>query len=370
MRILFVSHSANLAGAERAMVDLIREARGRGHDVQAFVPRRGQLSDAIGRIRGARANVVPMHWWMSGRGGGIVGLIRVALCVLETPIVGLAIWRAKPDVILVNTSVTPAAMFAGSLSRAGTVVMVRESLITNPSLASVLPKGLIVRLIRKWADEIVAVSAYVAGQCGTNVVIHDGVPPFTAERVPGSPGVLRAVYLGSLTADKCPDEAVEAVRMARAAGADVRLSIYGGGTRQEVEQLGDRIAASRIAEYVTYRGEIDGPGPALAHAEVLLMTSRNEAFGRVTVEALIGGVPVVGYDAGGTREILAGGGGVLVAPNPSALAEVLISLWQDADRLSAMSERALQSGREWVDRRSDKAAIDLIEKVFNDVRPR
>ena len=37
------------------------------------------------------------------------------------------------------------------------------------------------------------------------------------------------------------------------------------------------------------------------------MCSKNEAMGRVTVEALFNGCPVIGYDGGGTPEIIKDG---------------------------------------------------------------
>lgn len=361
--MLFVSHSCQLAGAERSLIELVREAQRRTHEVQVFVPRKGPLQDTLWNLLGVRATVVPMHWWMSGRGRGLVGLVRLGQCLLELPIVAFSIWRARPDVVVVNTSMTPAAMLAASLSPASTLILVRESLLTNPSLASILSKRTILSLMHRWADQIVAVSSYVAGQCGTDLVIHSGVRGFATTKVTGPKGVLRAVFLGSLTPDKCPGEAVESVRLAREAGVDVRLRIYGGGTRQEVEQLHRDIFASQTGGHITYQGKVNGPGTAFQDADVLLMTSRNEAFGRVSVEALIAGVPVVGYDTGGTREILARGGGALVAPEPSAMAEVLVSLCRDPDWLSAIAEEADESGKLWIEKQSEKQMIDAVEAV-------
>ena len=40
---------------------------------------------------------------------------------------------------------------------------------------------------------------------------------------------------------------------------------------------------------------------------VLLMCSRAEGFGRVTVEAMANGIPVMGYNSGGTAELVKDG---------------------------------------------------------------
>ena len=41
--------------------------------------------------------------------------------------------------------------------------------------------------------------------------------------------------------------------------------------------------------------------------DVLLMCSRAEAFGRVTIEAMLRKVPVIGFDSGGTSELIEDG---------------------------------------------------------------
>ena len=45
----------------------------------------------------------------------------------------------------------------------------------------------------------------------------------------------------------------------------------------------------------------------MREATALLMCSRNEAQGRVTIEAMFYGCPVIGYKAGGTQEIIKDG---------------------------------------------------------------
>jgi glycosyltransferase involved in cell wall biosynthesis len=52
-------------------------------------------------------------------------------------------------------------------------------------------------------------------------------------------------------------------------------------------------------------GALDDVRPAFQHADVLLMPSRTEPFGRVAVEAMSAGIPVIGSKVGGLADVLA-----------------------------------------------------------------
>jgi glycosyltransferase involved in cell wall biosynthesis len=93
---------------------------------------------------------------------------------------------------------------------------------------------------------------------------------------------------------------------------------------------------------VRFIGYLDDPTPYYCHADVALMCSSDEAFGRVTVEAMKLGLPVIGIDSGGTNEIIVDGRtGYLIPPNdPSALAGKLRRFWADEEMRSELGRQA------------------------------
>ncbi|MDO9396277.1 MAG: glycosyltransferase, partial [Herbiconiux sp.] len=100
----------------------------------------------------------------------------------------------------------------------------------------------------------------------------------------------------------------EAVAGLRDRGVDAVLTLVGPLDHPEYHvetmALAERLG---VADRVRVEGYQSDPLPYVERADVALMLSRSEAFGRVTLEYLALGTPVVGIGAGGTTELIADG---------------------------------------------------------------
>jgi glycosyltransferase involved in cell wall biosynthesis len=97
------------------------------------------------------------------------------------------------------------------------------------------------------------------------------------------------------------------------------------------------------------------------------VTSRCEAFGRVTVEAMRAGVPVIGTDAGGTPELVADGAtGLLYRPGDAGALAAAIARLMDAPGLAM---RLGEAGRVWATPRfGERQFADSLEAEFAHAR--
>jgi len=91
-------------------------------------------------------------------------------------------------------------------------------------------------------------------------------------------------------------------------------------------------------------------------AAVFVMPSLIEAFGVVFLEAMAAGVPVVGGDTGGTRELIQDGvNGCLVTPRDHRqLADTIVRLLEDG----ALRQRLITQGRHTVRRYTVEAMLE------------
>jgi glycosyltransferase involved in cell wall biosynthesis len=101
--------------------------------------------------------------------------------------------------------------------------------------------------------------------------------------------------------------------------------------------LRERLAAPPLAERITWLPWQEDAAPLLAALNLLVLTSQREPFGRVVIEALACGVPVVAVNEGGPREMLHDGiTGRLVPAKPPALAGAILDLLIDPTRCDVM----------------------------------
>jgi glycosyltransferase involved in cell wall biosynthesis len=122
---------------------------------------------------------------------------------------------------------------------------------------------------------------------------------------------------------------------------------------------------SVFSDRIHWIGHVDDVRPWYRVAQVLVLPSINEPFGRVLVEAMSCGVPVIATNSGGVPEIVRHSqDGLLVAPEKDdAIAEALMEMLTD----DALREGFGQSARE----RSESFSLDThIAKmlyVFQDI---
>ena len=201
---------------------------------------------------------------------------------------------------------------------------------------------------------MVAISEYVASQLLTAAPRLRGrieiIAPAVELATPPAPMtervLKRLVLVGRASDEKGQRDAVEAVAICAEEGVAFELKLVGVGEGNAAQELA-RYAESRgVGELVGFVGWTDDPRHFYEWADATLMLSRNEAYGRVTVESLLSGTPIIGYRAGGTSEILADGGGALVEPHAAALAKEMRLLAGHPDTFMRLRAEAVKRGGE------------------------
>jgi len=281
--------------------------------------------------------------------------------------VSRAIRRWRPDVVHQHfANLSGAAVDAATRLDAPLVLTVHGADVYLPLLSAGtvgLTRRVVLRahqrIVRRAfarANRILAVSDYLAdvaieaGAPASKVEVHyQGVDTdFYRPGVREPAGPPRVVSVSALREAKGTRDLMEA-SIALAASHPHRLVLVGDGPLRALVE-----AVAREHDHIEARGQLDREGvrAQLAEATVLALPTksdgpRREAAGLVLLEAQACGVPVVAYDSGGAREMLANGAtGVLVEEGDvrglaAALAQTLA--------LSVADRRALGTrAREWV----------------------
>lgn len=168
----------------------------------------------------------------------------------------------------------------------------------------------------------------------------------------------RILYLGSLTKFKGPHLLLKAL-----SGLDYHCDLYGEGPlKKKLQQM--------IADYKLDAG-IHPPVPShqipalYAAADVVVFPSQwPEPFGRVAIEAMAAGKPVIGADIGGIRETITNGAGILFqAHNVQDLHHKLKQLLKDKKQCQQLVKEGPIKAQQY----KDAKVIALLMKEYRKI---
>ncbi|MBU5614582.1 glycosyltransferase [Geomonas azotofigens] len=351
LKILFISHSSYLFGAENCALALIEGLDKKRFDTAAVLPADGPFREKLSEL-GVKTHILPLEWWVKNEG-------RLLHAQHEIPLALDRLLRIideeKPDVIHSNTSVICWGAIAAALKGIPHVWHVHEILNGHPSLQSILPLPLLYESINFLTDRAVTVSQAVSDELAGFVdsakvrLIYNGVPC----HAPTAPGKLRnelgagpqqriAVCVTSLQKYKGLDNLVAAAAKACTRDEQLLFAIAGAGSPEAVAELRQQVKDLNLEDKVFHLGFRNDIADILAGSDLFVLPSNKEAFPLVVLEAMAHGKPVVATDCGGTREMVleAETGFIVPVQDPEALAEKILELCSDPARGAAMGEAA------------------------------
>lgn len=358
LTVCFVSHSGDHGGAQLSMLELIDGLTARGVDCRVVLPEDGVVAAALQRRR------VPHLMYRFRRWATGAPRSRWDR-VLKKPLVH--VWRGAKlarlirgwdcDVVVTNTITVCEGALAAALLGLPHVTHAREYGDLDHGLHFEFGPRLSVRILHGLSARFVFNSAALARYYAREVparystVIYNAVSDVGQPRSPGAAATgsgvdeeaFECVLVGSLAPGKGHEEAIRAIEVLRRRGLVVRLKIVGAfgpaGYERSLWELSEVLG---IRGQVEMTGHVVEPWSFFRRADVALMCSRMEAFGRVTVEAMKVGTPVIGARSGGTPEIVRDGvNGLLYSPGDAEdLADKIELLARDRASVRAMGERA------------------------------
>jgi glycosyltransferase involved in cell wall biosynthesis len=363
MRVLYVNHTSHVSGGERSLLTLLR---GLPADVEPSVAcPSGELADAV-RAIGCDAHPIP---------GTDASL---SLHPVATPRAIASMARTSRGVRALAGTLGTDLIHANSI-RAGLITSIAPRGRVPPTLVHMrdcLPRGRLshasLRMIDRSAAAIVANSGYtrmtLGPARGRARVVHNAVDIGRLDRARTSGRRMRdqldieedatvLAVVAQITPWKAQDDAIRIAAGLAERHEGLRLLIVGSpkfwsaATRYDnmsyARSLEAMVTERELGGVVSFLGERSDVPEILSAADVLLVPSWEEPFGRVVVEGMAMGVPVAATSVGGPAEILTDGcEGLLLEPRrPELWIDALDTLLADPRRLRAMGERGRSKAR-------------------------
>lgn len=392
-RVLFVDQSGELGGAELSLYDVVRGRRVEGDTVALLSD--GPFAERLRRA-GVRVELIETRVAV-GKGAGFLRQLISTPRVLSATarLAGLA---RSHDVVYANTQ-KAAVLGALAAWRTRTPMVWHLRDILDAGHFSDANRRAVIAVTNRVARAVIANShatadAYRrAGGKAPVSVVYNGIDPAPFEEAAAEPvGAIRAALgvpsdaplvglFGRLTPWKGQHVLVEALGRPECRGVHALLvgeALFTAEDRAYAERL--RGVAARPQgtgpspqERVHWLGHRDDVARVMRACDVVAHASiAPEPFGRVIVEGMLAGRPVIATAAGGAAEIVEHERtGLLVAPaDAGALAGAIRRLVDDADLARRIAAAGAESARErfrLADRVADVSAV--IGAVAGPLRP-
>ncbi len=356
-KILFFSHSSELYGAEKALLQTIE-----GLNKQEFQPilvlsRKGPLHQKAEKLA-VETILVPSKWWLTEKNRvwkqPFSWLLNLK-CIVR---IARLIKRKDIDLVFSNSAVNFCGALAARWKGVPHIWSIHEILgAKNAHLRFLFGRRALVSLLSALSTKIIVNSDATSqpfGEKGKVCTVFIGFKWSLQERG------LREIYrqkfgyvatdyvigiVGKIYPEKGQKNVVESIGLIKKIHADVKLLVVGEvGDKGYFNKIQRFISAQKLEErviFIDYHPEIFD---VLALLDLLVIASSVESFGRVAVEAMSVKTPVLAVRKGAMAEVITPGeNGFLVdSSDPEVLAEAILSIRDNPEQVQKVTEKGYQ----------------------------
>lgn len=322
MKILMASilnFEKDINGVVVSANELMHELIAKDHRVELITPYRDQTHK-------------PTSWMM--RMSGVMfknsswSLFFILGIILKTWIIARKSWRLRDNVDVFHAHDCMAALAFMMLPLSGKKIVLHAHFNGSPwqefvaagyvpgdgwAYKCIIP--VFKRIMRSERIQILAVSEH------TMAVIHELLGPIENEPTVLYPGIRAAshspkiqytekhiVNVGSLEKRKNQMQVINLLAHLRQMGLRPKISFIGPEDSHYKQQMLEQVQAYGLQDDIRFHGQLDLDitREMISGADLYLHTATGESFGRVLVEAMSSGTPVMAYEYPALKEILDG----------------------------------------------------------------
>lgn len=358
-------HLAKLGGGGMSLLGLLARLTAQGWRAHVVVPGEGQFTDAA-RNLGVPVEVFPFEPLSASRPMRSVADTLRWLRLLRT---------VRPDIIHANGfDLSRSFALAAGLLRIPYVTHVRfpvEAAGARWTLRGLPKPAAFIFNSQAMHDALWPMLVPMTPASG-HYVVHNAVDTaaFSPAPWPDSP-VLRIGIIANFAPFKRHEDFLHIAAEMLKTRQDLEFWIVGDdtegtGRRALLDNMAHTLGIADQTKFLGHRTDIP---QLLSHLHVLMVTSRFEPFGRVVIEAMASGRPVIGTRSGGIPEIIEDGrtGFLHEVGDIESFAQSALTLLGDRELWNRMSNAAASAARS---RFSLDAHVAAIVNIYGQVLER
>lgn len=307
MKVLYISHSKDIQGAAKALINIVDGIRKFGCKPIVIVPDKGELLQNLQSI-GVPTYIINCYQVVypniRSLGDLIMWPLRLLIALIVNYIAEIKLDKIvkyeKPDIIHSNTGIIRYGEHIARKNAIPHVWHIREYQTMDFKWAPIGGVSRLKKLFSYENNHCIAITKGIFNffclSC-KDVVIYDGVfhDNLILPEVPKSDYFL---FVGSISYGKGILDALDAFNRVAGICSGCRFLIAGRGGVDIQKEINKSPYANRI-QYLGQRSDIY---KLMAGALALLVPSYYEGFGFITTEAMLNKCIVVGRDTAGTKE--------------------------------------------------------------------
>jgi FkbM family methyltransferase len=381
---LFLSHSSELNGAERSLLEQVKDLSSDFNTLcTVLLPEKGPLEELLQQA-GAMTAIAPLSWWCAFRKNPDPFtnhlLNNQSLEWLGNDLQFLR--NINPDIVVSNTLVFPWGALIADILKRPHIWSIHEFGVLGHGLEFNLEFSDVLQFIIKSSDMVITTSKAVQRELFPNlgaskvktIYPRIEIPSMAGgKRDPGKsayrlPDACHLILSGAIMESKGQEDAVRAViELVNNRKRWVELVLVGNANPEYKEQIEVLIKKAGISEFVQFVPFQENVFPLLQSADIALVCSRMEAFGRVTLEAMLMEKAVVATNTGGPLEMIHNGKtGLLYPPGDYiALADHIETLMDDPQKRNRLAKNASEYAKKSFNRSPGVEYSKIMRSLVN-----
>lgn len=209
------------------------------------------------------------------------------------------------------------------------------------------------KILNKYTDHVILISDALADKFKKHIsvpytIIHDDVSKmYYIENMEeySSGEELSILIAGLICEGKGQREVINAVKILRDKDIPVKLYVAGGSVnRKYMNSLNRTVEDENLQDIVKFLGVVKDMNDLRSKVKFGVVASASEAFGRVTIEGMLGGLLMIGANAGGTSELIEDGktGYLYQHGDAQSLAEVIAGIYNNPEHVNQIRRNGRQ----------------------------
>ncbi len=306
MNILFISHYADLYGANQSLLSLALYLKNKGNSIQILLPRHGPFFELC-----KEKDLSPLirTFDIGFSESKNIHLFRFLKRLRALPRLLNVIRKVEPDLIYLNSLMLDLCAFSSYLSRKKYIWHIRESGELDYGVYYNFYSSFL-RFLLKRSKNIITISHFLADHLTKrfkvkSTVVYNGIyhEDYLNKQLPNSflKSPIRFGMVGLLHEAK---DQLSIVKLFCTKKCNHILYLYGDGEKSYKNQIIREIKNYKRENQILLMGFEENQDTIYSNIDFLIVNSRNEGFGRITIEAFSRGIPVFAKNSGANPELL------------------------------------------------------------------